>query len=172
MAQKKTITQLLAEAKILKQKELELKQQMKKQKQVIATEYADCLSDDEKKKQIAEAESILNSAKQKAFSLRQEFKTAMKKIKEDVSFAKEILQFVNHKQQNSLPHRKQEFLLEGNILTLKRDGIKEINIDVSKANWQKTFKQELKLQGINGENRVADNIVYKASQLVKSNINA
>lgn len=169
---KKTIAELLNEAKLLKQQEKELKANMKAKKQVIATEYADCLSEPEKQKQIAEAEKILNSAKDKATALKQQFRSEMKKIKDDVAFAKEILNFVNHKQQNSLPHRKQEFQLSDNLLTLKRDGIKDITVDVSKANWQKTLKDELKKQGINGENRVADNIVYKASQLVKSNINA
>ncbi len=168
---KKTILELLEEAKQLKQKEKDIKAEMKKQKQIIATEYSDCLSPEAKQKQIAQAEGILNSAKEKAITLRNEFKASMKEIKEGVSLAKEILSFVNHKQSNSLQHRKQEFILVDNILTLKRDGIKDITIDVSKANWQKSFKAELAKQGINGNDRVADNIVYKASLLVKGNIN-
>lgn len=169
---KKTITELLTEAKELKQKEIALKAEMKKQKQIIATEYADCLSPEAKQEQIAEAEKILNSAKEKAIAAKNTFKTTMKAIKGDVSFAKEILSFVNYKQSNSLPHKKQEFSLVDNLLTLKRDGIEEIEIDVSKANWQKTFKAELARQGINGNDRVADNIVYKASLLVKGNVSA
>ncbi len=169
---KRTIAELLQEAKVLKQQERELKAKMKAKKQVIATEYVDCLSADEKAKQIAEAEKILTTAKSKATELKVQFRKDMSEIKESVSFAKEILAFVNHKQANSLPHKKQEFSLVDNMLTLKRDGIKEITIDVSKADWQKTFKGKLKDQGINGENRIADNIVYKASQLVKSNVTA
>lgn len=168
--QKKTISELLIEAKLLKQKEIALKQEMKAKKQAIAIEYSDCLSPEAKEKQIAEAEKILNEAKQKAFKAKETFRASMKAIREEVNFAKEIMEFVNHKQSNSLPHQKNSFMLENTILKFNRDGIKEITIDVSKADWQKTFKAELKLQGINGENRVSDNIVYKASQLVKSNI--
>ena len=167
---KKTITELLQEAKALRQKETELKQAMKLQKQAIAVEYADNLSPEAKQQQIAEAEEILNKAKAKAGLLKEQFKNAMKAIKNDVAFAKEILAFVNYKQNHSLPKQKNSFVVNGKILKFNREGIKEITIDISNANWQKNFKQELAKQGINGDDRVADNIVYKASQLIKADI--
>lgn len=167
---KKTIAELLQEAKLLKQKEVELKAQMKAQKAVIAVEYADNLSPEAKAQQIADAKRILNTAKQKVFDLKAGFKAAMKKVREEVSFANEILEFVNYKQNYSLPKHKNIFALEGKILTFQREGIKDIAIDVTKTDWQKTLKEELKKQGINGNDRVADNICYKATRLVKSNI--
>ncbi len=166
---KKTIAELLAEAKQLRTKEKELKAQMKAQKQIIAVEYADNLSPEAKQQQIADAEKILNTAKQTAEGLKSQYKAAMKKIKEDVSFAKEILAFVNHKQTHSLKKAINQITVEGNVLLFQRKGIKDIAIDISKVNWQQTFKAELAKQGINGENRIADNIVYKASLMVKGN---
>jgi len=167
---KKTIAELLQEAKQLREQESKIKVEMKAKKAAIAIEYADNLPAEEKQKQIAEAEKILTSAKAKAGLLKEQFKIAMKAIKSDVAFAKEILAFVNYKQNNSLPHQKNSFVVEKNLLKFNRDGIKEIVIDISKANWQKEFKAKLALQGINGDDRIADNIVYKASQLIKSNI--
>lgn len=169
MDKKKTIAELLQEAKELRQKEVALKQEMKAKKTAIAVEYCDNLPEAEKQKQIADAEKILNTAKEKAIALRNEFKKAMKQIRNDVAFAKEILAFVNYKQNNSLPHQKNSFVVNGNVLQFNREGIKEITIDISKANWQKTMKEELKKQGINGDDRIADNIVYKAKLLVESN---
>ena len=166
---KKTIAELLQEAKELKKQEADLKARMKAQKQTLAVEYADNLPEAEKQKQIAEAEKILNTAKQKAIDLKIAFKNSMKAIKNDIAFAKDILDFVNYKQKNSLPKQKNSFRIEKNILTFNREGIKEIKIDVSKANWEKTFKEALKQQGINGENRIADNIIYKAQKLLETN---
>jgi len=168
--QKKTITELLQEAKALKQKEIELKAQMKEQKRIIATEYVDGMPEAEKAKQIAEAEGILNNAKQSALKAKTIFKASMSKIREEVHLAKEILEFVNYKQTSSLPKSKNSFVFEGNSLRFNREGIKEIIIDVSKVTWQQDFKAALKLQGINGEDRVADNIIYKASIMLKANI--
>ena len=167
---KKTIAELLQEAKALKQKEIAIKNEMKNAKKAIALEYADGLPEEAKQKQIADAEVILNSAKEKAIIAKLQFKQAMKAIKEEVLLAKEILSFVNYKQSNSLSKVKNSFLIEKNMLYFNREGIKQIVIDVSKANWEKTFKEELKKQGINGENRIADNIIYKAQQLLKSNV--
>jgi hypothetical protein len=166
---KKTITELLQEAKNLKQQETELKARMKAQKATLAVEYADNMPEVEKQKQIAEAEKILNTAKEKAIALKLQFKSAMKQIRNDVAFAKDILDFVNYKQKNSLPKQKNSFRIEKNILTFNREGIKEIKIDVSKANWEKIFKEALKQQGINGENRIADNIIYKAQKMLEVN---
>lgn len=166
---KKTIAELLVEAKQLRIKEKELKAQMKAQKQIIAVEYADNLSPEAKQKQIADAEAILGNANHKALELRKEFKAAMKQVKEDVAFAKEILAFVNYKQTHSLKKAVNQITVEGNILHFRREGLKDITVDISKANWQQTFKAELAKQGINGENRIADNIVYKASLMVKGN---
>lgn len=168
MENKKTIAELLQEAKQLKQKEIALKLEMKAKKSAIATEYCDNLSPEAKQKQIADAEKILATAKQEAIKAKEIFKARMKEIRADVSFAKEILEFVNYKNANSLPKVKNQFAINGNILTFAKEGIKNITIDVSKANWEKIFKEELKKQGINGENRIADNIVYKAQQLIKS----
>ncbi len=165
---KKTIAELLQEAKALKTQEAELKARMKAQKNAIATEYIDNLPEAEKQKQITEAEAILNTAKDKATALRAEFKKQLKEVKSSVAFAKEILDFVNYKQNHSLPKVKNQFRIEKNILRFNREGIIEISIDISRADWQHTFTAELKKQGINGENRIAANIVYKASELLKA----
>ena len=167
---KKTIAELLQEAKALREQEKKIKAEMKAKKTAIAVEYADDLNPEQKQKQISDAEKILNTAKENAVTLKENFKVAMKKIKEDVAFAKEILAFVNYKQKNGFAKTKNSFVVSGNVLTFNREGIKEITIDVSKANWQKVFKQELAKQGINGDDRIADNIVYKATQLLKSNV--
>jgi DNA integrity scanning protein DisA with diadenylate cyclase activity len=163
---KKTIAELLQEANQLKIQQTELNAKMKAQKSAIATEYCDNIPEAEKQKQIAEAEKILNTAKEKSLFLKAEFKKQLKEIKNSVAFAKEILDFVNYKQKNSLPKIKNQFRIEKNFLTFNREGITEIKIDISKNDWQKNFKAELKNQGINGENRIADNIVYKATQLL------
>jgi hypothetical protein len=168
MAQK-TIAEMLAKAKELKQKELAIKQELKQQKNAIATEYCDNLPEAEKQKQIAEAEKILENVKQKAFALKETFKNGIKALKAEKILAREILEFVNYKQYNSLPKVKNQFTINKNILTFNREGITEIKIDIANANWQSNFKAELKKQGINGENRIADNIVYKATQLLEAN---
>ena len=159
----------MQEAKQLKTAMQELKQKNIEAKKALAVEYCDNLPEVEKQKQIAEATKILETAKQKAIEARIAFKNSMKTIRSEVSFAKDILDFVNYKNRNSLPKTKNSFVIEKNTLTFNREGIKEIKIDVSNANWQQVFKQELKKQGINGENRISDNIIYKASQLLKSN---
>ncbi len=166
---KKTITELLLEATQLRQREKEIKAQMKAQKQVIAIEYADNLSPEAKAKQIAEAEAILKTAEQKAQALKAQFIVDIGLVRDEVSFAREILEFVNYKHNNSLPKRVNEMVIEGHTLSLKREGLTEIKIDVSKADWRQTFKAELKKKGINGDDRIADNLVFKALQLINSN---
>jgi hypothetical protein len=169
MANKKTIAEMLQEAKLLRQKEIALKQEMKAQKNAIATEYVDNMPELEKQKQIAEAERILENAKTKVLTLKSEFKNAIKQIKNDCAFAREILEFVNYKNSNSLKKIKNQFRIEKNFLYFNREGITEIKIDIAKKDWQSNFKIELKKFGINGENRIADNIVYKASKLIEVN---
>ena len=170
---KKTIAELLQEAKVLRQQERDLKARMKAQKNILATEYIDNMPEAEKQKQIAEAEKILATAKAEAEQAKAMYRQTIKKIKNDVAFAKEILSFVNYKQNHSLLKVKNAFSIDGDILTFKREGIKDITVNVAKANWQQEFKKELAKQGINGENRIADNIVYKATQLLKTHtINA
>lgn len=164
----KTIAEMLAKAKELKAKEIALKQEMKQQKTAICTEYIDNMPEAEKQKQIAEAEKILENVKQKAMELKNAFKQGIKALKAEKLFAKEILEFVNYKQQNSLKKVKNMFRIEKNILLFNHEGITEIAIDISKANWQEIFKVELKKQGINGENRIADNIIYKAKLLLEA----
>ena len=166
MANKIDIVSMLAKAKELKLKEIALKAEMKAQKTAIATEYIDNMPEAEKQKQIAEAEKILENVKQKAIALKNTFKEGMKALKAEKLLAKDILDFVNYKQNHSLPKAKNQFRIEKNFLHFNREGITEIVIDIAKSDWQHNFKVELKKQGINGENRIADNIVYKASQLL------
>jgi len=168
MEKKITIAEMLQKAKALKEAEAKLKAEMKAQKTAICTEYIDNMPEAEKQKQIAEAEKILNSVKQKALLLKEAFRNGMKELKQEKNFAKEILEFVNYKQHNSLPKAKNQFRIEKNFLTFNQEGITEIKIDISNANWQEVFKAELKKQGINGENRIADNIVYKAKTLLEA----
>ena len=159
---------MLAKAKELKQKEIALKAEMKAQKTAIATEYIDNMPEAEKQKQIAEAERILENVKQKAIELKNTFKSGIKALKAEKLFAKEILEFVNYKQNHSLPKAKNIFRIEKNFLTFNREGITEIKIDIANVNWQNNFRVELKKQGINGENRIADNIIYKAKTLLEA----
>jgi hypothetical protein len=166
--QKNTIAEMLAKAKELKQKEIALKAEMKAQKTAIATEYIDNMPEAEKQKQIAEAERILENVKQKAIELKNTFKSGIKALKAEKLFAKEILEFVNYKQNHSLPKAKNIFRIEKNFLTFNREGITEIKIDIANVNWQNNFRVELKKQGINGENRIADNIIYKAKTLLEA----
>ncbi len=123
MEKKKTITELLQEAKNLRHQEAELKAQMKQKKIAIASEYADNLPEAEKQKQIAEAEKILLTAKTEAEKAIATFKAEKKRIKENVSFAKEILLFVNYKANNSLPKAKNQFRIEKNRLIFAREEI-------------------------------------------------
>jgi len=168
--QKKSITDMLAEIKALEQKEKELKAAMKEKKRIAAVEYADNLPAEEKAKQIAEAEAILSTAAKDADKAKATFREAMIAIKARVAFAKEILAFVSWKQSASLPKIKNAFWIEGKALKFSREGLKEITIDVSSANWPEIFKAELAKQGINGADRVADNIVYKAKTMLAGNI--
>jgi hypothetical protein len=165
---KLNIAEMLQKAKVLKEQEAKIKAELKAQKTAIATEYVDNMPEAEKQKQIAEAEKILNSVKQKAIALKETFKNGMKALKAEKQYAKEILDFVNYKQNHSLPKAKNQFRIEKSNLLFNREGINQITIDISKANWKETFKAELKKQGINGENRIADNIVYKATQLIEA----
>ncbi len=166
---KKTIAELLTEAKALKEKQKQINAEMKAKKTAIATEYIDNMPEAEKQKQISDAEKILTTAKQELITAKEKYKVEVKRIKESFIFAKSILDFVNYKSNYSLPKVKNQFRIEKNILTFKREGIKDILIDVSKTNWEKTFKEELKKQGINGDNRIADNIIYKAQKLLQAN---
>ena len=160
---KKTIAELLQEAKQLRNQERELKARMKAQKSILITEYQDNLSPEVKQTQIADAEKILNSVKANCERLTTEYKIAIRKEKDKALFAKEILDFVNYKANHSLPKRKQSFAFTADKkLHYLRDGIKEIVIDISKANWKAVFKQELAKQGIDGDNRIADNVVWTA----------
>ncbi|HDZ77122.1 MAG TPA: hypothetical protein ENH41_03465 [Candidatus Omnitrophica bacterium] len=166
---KQTITEYLQEAEALKQQQKELNAKLKAKKQAIATEYMDNLSPEAKAQQIAEAEAILNTAKAETIKAKDTFKATMLGIKERVKFSKSILDFVNYKIHNGLPKVNNQYVVNENILTFHREGIKDIAIDISKADWQKVFKAELKKQGINGNDRVADNIIYKAKCLLESN---
>jgi len=164
----KNIQELLQKATELKEKQKSIRAEMREAKKVIATEFTQGLSEVDKQKQIKEAEKIIAEVKQKVQEYRNEYKQKINSLREKFTLAKNILQFVNY-EQKALPKVKNQFLIEGKILTIKREGIPEIKIDITKANWQQTAKAELKKYGINGENRIADNIIYKASQIVKAN---
>ena len=169
MAQQKNVMELLAQAKDLKAKAKAINQELKQKKIALATEYTSNMTEAQKQEAIQRAETLLQEAKKKATLYRNEYKEKIKTLRTDVATAKEILAFVNHTQKNGLPKVKNQFRIEKNLLSFKREGINDIIIDVSKANWQQTFKAELKKQGINGDNRIADNIVYKAKTLLDSN---
>jgi len=168
--QKRSLAEMLAEVKALEAKERELKAAMREKKRIAAVEYADNLSPEEKQKQIAEAEAILATATKDTAKAKATFKESMLGIRERVSFAKEILAFVAWKQSASLPKVKNSITIEKNVLRFNREGLKEIAVDVSLPNWQGTFKAELAKQGINGVDRVADNIVYKAHTMLAANV--
>jgi len=169
MEKKQSIAELLLKAKELKRQESEAKARYKAQKSAIATEYTSGMDEKTKQAQIIDAEKILGDAKNKAIALRNVFKESMKAIRNDVAFAKEILSFVGYKQTHSLQKVKNQFFVSNGKLTVKREGIKDITVDVTVADWQAILKKELRKQGINGDDRVADNIVYKAKCIVESN---
>ena len=161
------IQELLKRSNELKAKIKAQQQELKQQKSAMALEFTAGLSDEQKQKQIADAQKILESVKQKAEALKREFKAKMGLLKDDAKSAKELLEFVNYKINNQLPKIKNGIAISDGKATIKREGIKDIVIDVTKADYQKTIVKELAKQGI--ENGVARNIAYKTSMLVKSN---
>lgn len=161
---------LLKQSQELKRKQKELKAEMKSQKMALAVEFTSSVSPEMQSEQIARAEKILQVVKGKARILRWKFKDDMKKLREEAGTAKEILSLVNHEQTHGLPKRKQSMSHQGNTLIYQREGLKEIRIDTSKENWRATLKEELKKQGINGDNRIADNILYDAKVYIEEKI--
>ncbi len=167
---KKTIAELLTESKQLKEAIKKQKEELRNRKMALATEYTSNMTEQQVNAEIKECQSLLENAKAKATEIKATYKESMKALKEDIAFAKERMAFVNYKATSPLPKRKNSFRIEKNVLTFSREGLTEISIDISKVNWQKVFKSELAKQGINGDDRVADNIIYKAKCLIDSNI--
>ena len=161
---------LVSQAQAAKQKEKEIKAAMKAQQQIIIREFKDNLSAEDKAAQIATAEELLAKAKIAAEVAQQEYDIVknkydieMNRIKADTTLATEILKFVNWQQSASLPKVSiQSYTFEGNSFVFKREGLKDITIDITKTTWKTDFKKALSLQGINGDNRIADNLVYTA----------
>ena len=161
---------LTQEAQAAKQKEKEIKAAMKKQQQIIIREFKDGLSAEDKAAQIATAEELLIKSKdaakiaQIAYDIAKDaYNVEMNRIKADTTLATEILKFVNWQQSASLPKVSiQSYIFEGNNFVFKREGLKDITIDITKNNWKKEFEKALALQGINGKDRIAANLVYTA----------
>ena len=165
------LNQMLQEAARLKAEQKRINQEMKLKKATIAKEYVDGLSETDKAAQIADAERILTDVKSKKDKLKAEFRKGLDDLKQKSQLAKAMLEFVNYQSTHSLPHVKNQYTIEKNILTVKRDGINDIAVNVS-TGWEKVLKAELANQGIKGNNRVADNIVYKAQLAVKTHMAA
>jgi len=163
------INQLLQETERLKAQQKAINKEMKAKKATIAKEYMDGLSEADKAAQIADAEKILNGIKVKKAILVSKFKQDMDALKQEAHLAKVKLEFVNYQGTHSLPKTKNLYSVENNTLTVKRDGLKDISIAI-KEGWEKILKAELAKQGINGNDRVADNIVYKAQLAVKTHM--
>ena len=166
MTNTQDIKTLMAQANELKAKQKAINKEMKLKKMTIAKEYTDGLSPEVKAKQIADAEDILKNVAIKKLALKTEFKSAMLELKTKVTLAKDILAFVNYKSEHSLPKVKNAYIVNNNgTATFKRDGIKDISFKIVNG-WEKILKAELKKQGINGNDRVADNVIYKMQQAV------
>lgn len=161
------IQELMEKANELKAKQKAINAEMKQQKITIAKEYVDGLSESDKAKQIAKAENILLTARVKADKLKATFMQDMIQVKADVTLAKDILEFVGYKSEHSMPKVKNAYIVNGMQATFKREGLETITIEL-KDGWEKSLKVELKKQGINGHDRVADNIVWKMQQAVKT----
>jgi len=165
------INQLLQETQRLKEQQKKLNQEMRAKKATIAKEYMDGLSEPDKAAQIKDAERILSDVKIAKDKLKAEFSKGMAALKDKVTLAKAHLEFVNYQGTHSLPKVKNQYSIEKNTLTIKRDGLKDISLAIN-TGWEKILKAELKKQGINGNDRVADNIVYKAQLAVKTHMAA
>ena len=160
------IQELLKRSKELKDKIKAQQVELKKQKSAMVLELTAGLSDVEKQKQIAEAQKILENVKHHADTLKAQFKKDMQTLKEDARYAKELLEFVNYKITNGLPKISNGVTVSNGKAIITRAGIKDITIDITKADYQQTIIKELAKQGI--ENGVGRNIAYKTSLLVKT----
>ena len=165
------INQLLAETARLKEQQKKLNAEMRAKKATIAKEYMDGLSESDKAAQIAEAEKILADVKIAKDRLKAEFNKGMAALKDKVTLAKAHLEFVGYQNTHSLPRIKNAYTVDNNTLTFRREGLKDISLAI-KDGWEKILKADLKKQGINGNDRVADNIVYKAQLAVKTHMAA
>ena len=161
------VAALLSKAKELKEIERKQKQEMKAKKQMIYQEITSGISPEMKAKQIEHAKQIIATATKQKELLKQEFKSKLQEIKSQFTVAKELLALVNHEQKNGLSKVKNAISIDGNMATVKREGIKNITVDTSKANWQITLKELLANQNI--ENGIARNIAYKISTMIKAN---
>jgi hypothetical protein len=160
---KLTLEQALQKAKELKIQQQEMNRKMRESKKSIVVEFIDGMNEETKKAEIKRAEILLENYKKNIIILKEEFKAKLKTLKADKTLALEILDLVNYQQKNSLPKVKQIQSIENNVLTYKRIGIKDIVLNIENipySVWRKTLKEELKKQGINGNDRVADNIIY------------
>src|SRR4030042_1045865 len=172
MANTDKLMDLMAKIKEAKQKEKQIREERKALSNIAITEYTDGLSPEAKAEQIKQAEQIVKQAKQKLENAKALYKQTVREVKADMTFSKEILNFVTHKQNHSLPKRKQDFVFSGKMMTYKRDGIKNIEVDISKPNWKTAFTAELAKQGINGDDRVSANAVYTAGVKLAEEISA
>ena len=183
MANTNKLMDIMAKIKEAKQKEKQLRDERKALSNIAITEYTDGLSPEAKAAEIQQAAEIVKTAEAKLAAAKIQYKRVTqealaqyKKTKSEVSqdykFSKEILNFVTHKQNHSLPKRKQDFVFSGKTMIYKREGIKDIAVDISKENWKITFTSELAKQGINGNDRVAANVIYIAGVKLAEEINA
>lgn len=168
------LMELLAESRKIQETIRKQKEELKERKVAMATEYTKNFTTEEKAQEVKNCETIFLNAKKEYDEKRKNILSQLKNekilYKEKILFAKERMFFLSGVVKNSLQKTKNSFRIEKNLLYFNREGIKEITIDISKVNWEKNFKQELAKQGINGDDRIADNIVYKAQCLLKSNI--
>jgi len=161
------IKELLLQAKQLKEKQKALNAEMKQKKSTIAKEYQDGLSEADKNQQIKDAEKILSDVKIMKDKLRLEFRQKISELKVKVSLAKDILAFVNYKNTHTLGKVKNAYVVDDKTATFKRAGLQDITFNIVNG-WEKNLKTALKKQGINGDDRVADNIVYKMQMAIKT----
>lgn len=139
------------------------RKELQEKKTLIATEYTQNLTEPEKQSEIAKLKKSIDDLQGKRNSAINEFKNKMRDIKGDAKVLKERLDLLNYIGRKSLPKKKWDYNTDNlPMFVLSGESIKDITVDTNKANWKVTLKEALKLQGINGEDRVADNVVYKA----------
>lgn len=160
------VRELLAKAKELKAIEIQQRNELKAKKKMLYQEITSGISPEVKAEQLQRAKEIIATATTKKMQLKATFKTELQKIQAEFIVAKELIALVSHEHHNGLNKVKNAIDIEGNVATVKREGIKDITIDTSKSNWQITLKELLAKQNI--ENGIARNICYKVSTMLKA----
>ena len=166
----KNLNNAISKIQELKEKQKQYNKELREAKKATATEYAGQLSEVEKQTIINDCEKIITSARLQFEMLRQEFKSKVHLLKQDINNAKGRLDILNYTIDNGLKKAINQIIVDNNIITIKREGINDITCDSKNPQWQKIaslkLAEALKVDITSG---IVRSLVYKASLLVKSN---